>query len=341
MIRIISDSDRLDQVDDYSHTISTSIGFDSASFSVTVPINDAEHWLSEKIGRKVTAYNDIGEVIWEGFINEILASVGGMSVNTGPLTEVVNKVRVAYQTIDYSIVYVPSEGRKTEWAYDYASLTKYFTMELEVSGGTAYDEDAEAYRDMYLQEHASPATSEEVSLTPGGDAYRVQVSCLGYGHLLDHYYVENFDGSDVTVTQKVLTILGYDPNGFSDTARYGRIDTISTLIPAWEEGDRTGLAAINEAISVGDSALNRVIFGVYEDMTVALFSASSEPAYNISLASTGHQVRHAQGNVLVAPELVRPGFTGVVTDFFSGSWAPGEWGSLDDPPHHVYRAGFL
>ena len=329
-ITIISEQESVTHISSYDHTITTEIGFDTATFSTVMAERNAARWFEQKLGDKVVVYNDHSMVIWEGFVNEVELVIGGLAIRTGPLTDIGNKVRAAYQTVDYSIVFVPGEARKTDWGYNTESIGRYFTFEHEISiGDAATEEEAELIRNTYLQEFAFPPTSENIALAQSGESYRLTVSCLGYGHLLDRYFYESDEAGYTPAVFKLVDVLHADPDDLF--AGNHPVQANGTMVPAWAEGNETALSIIKGLVSYGDEDYGRWIFGVYENRRVSYYPLSTTPVYNISITPSGHQVRTANTNTVFPPELVRPGVVARIVDVLPGIATTGPAAQLGSP----------
>jgi hypothetical protein len=325
-ITVVIGKEPLLEAGDYQHTITADVGFDSASFSVGIAKDWVSHWLTNILGRPVIAYNRNGKVIWEGFVDQIVLSLGATQMTVGPLTEIANKVRAAYQTIDYSIVYIPSEDRVTGWASNISSQDRYFIMEQEITIGTAAgDTEAEQIRDTYLAEMSYPAIVQSASLGSSTSAYNADVSCKGFAHLLDYQFYSNFTAGDQNLSDKIIAALAaysaagaYAAGLFSDET--SAFDTNTTQVPAWEEGDKTIMGVIKDTLVYGDSNFARWTFGIYEEAKATLRAVSESAHYTVSVVEDAREVREigATGTAVVLPELVRPGYMALATDAYIG-----------------------
>ena len=86
----------------YSHIINALGGYWSNSIKFFSERSNAEDWYDIGIGRDITCYNPSGNIIWNGFVNEIEVQLGTLTATRGPLINIANRVDLVYSTIDTS-----------------------------------------------------------------------------------------------------------------------------------------------------------------------------------------------------------------------------------------------
>src|SRR3989337_1749563 len=79
----------------YGHEIAVDGGFLSASIGVRTKQKNIDEWIESGLGRDVAVYDSTG-VVWNGFVNNISANIGTLSVSRGPMMNIGNRVEVMY-----------------------------------------------------------------------------------------------------------------------------------------------------------------------------------------------------------------------------------------------------
>ena len=87
----------------YSHENRALGGYYKANASFQVNQQLAEEWIEYGLGRHVETYGPHLDVIWEGFVNKVTATLGPLTFSIGPLLNIGNRVKVAYSTVDYTV----------------------------------------------------------------------------------------------------------------------------------------------------------------------------------------------------------------------------------------------
>lgn len=295
-----------DIIQSYQHRITMGVGFDTAEVSFPVKLASLHDWIDGALGRDITVYDESLSTVWNGFVNEVSINLGPSEIRLGPLSDIANKVRVLYQGISWDVTPpIPASQEVTAYATNDASIDQYFTSEFTVSGGQGTSTEMLAIRDLYLQEHAWPATRQDVSI-PGGNPPNVTLSCLGYAHTLDFYYYTNDTASGlVNASQKVSDVISADPNSFLSV---GDIETNTFQVPDYEDGFSTARTIVDHVLSYGDSSNNRYLFGVYENREARYKKISSLISLGIEV-TTRHPTVHPVGNpgINIPQTQVRPG----------------------------------
>lgn len=110
--------------------------------------------LPELLRCPVEIYDNDGQLVWWGLVNEVRMEVGALTLSTS-LDQMANRVAVAY-----TLVEAGEEGvgvrATTEWAEDAFSVAEYGVRELLDSLSGASPQQAEAHRDRALLERAQP-----------------------------------------------------------------------------------------------------------------------------------------------------------------------------------------
>jgi hypothetical protein len=275
-------------------------------------------WLGAGVGRNIEVYSPQGRVMWEGFVNEVSASLGPISINRGPYLGIANRVYVTYQTIRWNTnPPIGGQKRTTAAANDTDSQARYGIYETYVSAGEGTDDDAADLRDTYLQEFKEPATRHSISLSRSS-APSVTISCLGYCHLLKRFRYFNDSTGLVNASQKVQDVLAADPNSIFSTD-YSDISTNTLQVLDREDSDRDGLGVINDVVSRGDASGNRYIFMVMGGRKAVYKAIPTEYEYTHVLSDSINTIRGIGGTAPIPPWDVLPGKWLNIADFLIGT----------------------
>lgn len=312
----------------YSHTISASIGFDSAVFSFPASIYNMEQLVESAVGKRVVVYNEGGSMVWEGFVNSIDYEFGVQRTSRGNLMDVSNRVSVSYAPLNI-LVSPPEVGEQTYTLIeeDEDSQDKYGILETIVSGGTLQDADAENIRDLYLKENKHVITTNTVSVGVASEP-SIKFNCLGYYHWLEKYVYNCSDTGTTMISDRIEAILDFNPN----TKMYSATNNIGYnpwLIVAFDEDNKTASTHIKELLAFGDANDNRYIFGCYENRVFEYKVVPTEYEYYTSSLSGGDSIRN-DNNTAIAPYDVRPGKWLMITDMLIGT-SDSQLASKDDP----------
>jgi hypothetical protein len=275
-----------DQVSSYSHVISASGGYKSAGFTLTGDQLDLEDWFEYGLGRDVVVYDEGHQEIWNGFVNKVSVTIGGRTLERGPLMDVVNRLQVAYTPLDTSVV-PPVRGTAslTALAQSSASQAKYGILADIFSAGDATDANAATIRDTLLAERDDPEMSETLSLDSGG--LSATIDCLGYCSYLEVYPYSNLTGSGtVGASTKIATIMNANPNAGIISTNYNKVTVNALPVPAFEDGKKNALEIILGEVAKGDSSNNRYTFGIYQNRQSIYGPIPTSFAYEFRLSSS-------------------------------------------------------
>jgi hypothetical protein len=68
-------------------------GYWSKSFTIRGRQEEVEAWVDDGLGRHVELYDTGLAPVWEGFVNQVNANIGSLSLNRGPLMQVANRIK--------------------------------------------------------------------------------------------------------------------------------------------------------------------------------------------------------------------------------------------------------
>lgn len=305
----------------YSHTISASGGYDTMSFSLAAPTYIMDRWIQDGIGREITVYSPYGSIVWQGFVNEINAKIGGLTIDRGPFMNIANKVYVTYRTIRWNTnPPIGGQTRTTDAASDSTSQGKYGILETYVSGGEASDTQAGELRDTYLAEFKNPLTRQSLNLGSASNP-AISIKCLGYYHMFKRYRYNNIvTPSLINASQKIENIVAAEPNSIFSTD-YTGLDTNSMQLIDYEDQDRDGLGALKDIVAKGDTSGNRWIFMILDNRKAYYSQIPTSIEYSYSMTETSQRLRFLSGGI-VQPWDIRPGKWVVVVDLLVGMAEP-------------------
>lgn len=315
------------QLASYEHEIVADGGYWSARIRVDDTQLDMEDWYERGLGRKIVAYSPEGVTVWEGVVNTIKLSLGGLSKTIGPLLDIANKTRLIFSYIDTSSG-TPVTGLRltTAWADNLASQSRYGILEKVLSSGGTTIELADEIRDLYLAENARPARSEELTLGGGGQS--MELECVGVVRFLDRFTYNSTTTGAQNLSAKLAAVLAADPNDFI-LQDFSLIDTNTLQVSAFDNDNRIAWGIIKELVAQGDASNNRWLFGVYANRQAQYRRLVEQTDYLQSLSDPGQRV-YVPGGSIVEPWYILPGRWLQVTDFMVGR-IPDSTSLRDDP----------
>jgi hypothetical protein len=315
-------------VGSYRHNILADGGFWSASFDLGGGIDVLEDWIAGGLGRHIVVSDQSLDIAWEGFVNEIQASMGRLELTVGPLLDVSNAVSLVYSTVDTSGGGRPRVGVRatTDLVENTNSQDRWGVRRKVLSSGGVQPDEAEQIRDLFLSENSDPPRSQRFTNTGAGGEAKLTVHCLGYYHWLDYVYDQKVLEGERDASAKLLDILtGTDaetgnPYNLNSDWLVWNIDNVdatnTTQVKAWEQKHKLAKDLIDGVVVMGDASLNRWLFGVYEDRSAYYHAAPTTVEYLQYLTSNLDTV-FTPNSVEVYPWNMRPGRWMVFPDFMS------------------------
>lgn len=323
------------QVENYNHELRAIGGYWSASFSIKDNQRNIEDWIDYGLGRHIVTYNPALEVIWEGFVNKVTATLGPFSFEIGPLLGIGNRATMTYTPVDTSI-YPPIIGARTSLAVanNTDSQELYGIIHKIYSANQLSTTEATQQRDMLINDptRAWPNTSRKLNLGSSSEP-SVQVECLGYFNWLKTYFYLNATTGTVALSTKIQNVLAAQLNTIFSTD-YSQIVTNSTLVPTNGTGERTGEDIIKDLISRGDSLNNPYSCGFYEGRR--LFYQTVPTSYEYQQRITGNLGIIDLTENEIKPWDVKPAKYIFFPDFLVGRFPPVTTLSLGSDPRIGY-----
>lgn len=310
------------ELSSYSHAIAAMGGYTEASIQFSVPFLSIQDWVNYGLGRHVAVKDHALCPVWEGFVNQIEITLGGLALTIGPLMAIGNRVRIVYSKIIDDTVDPPVVGSTEQGAIaeDDDSRTKYGTIEKVLSAGTCTTQEANDYRDAYLAHMAWPSASTMLAVGRA-DVPTVRLDCQGYNAWLDAYVYETATTGTTTLSTKLLAVLAYCNDALFSTD-YTHVDTNAYLTSAEEQDLPTALTVIQALTALGDVSNNRWTFGIYDKRMAHyhVIPTLEQTAYRNRLTDK-LQVIETMGGQPVYPWSVRPAQWLFLSDFIIGKSA--------------------
>lgn len=291
------------EVTAYSHNNSAFMGFDSANITINDVVLNLEGWLVYGLGRHVRIYGSDLTTIWEGFVNQVTYSVGGVNVTVGPLMSVINRISATFSEVLANQESVAGNTAVTTIQEDAGSQSMYGIIESVINAGSVYRDEADQICSVFLKDKKYPATSLNLNLGGQGSNPSVKLDCLGYAHWLDVFIYDDTTTGTVAASTKVSDVIDADPNNIVLTKD---IYTNASLASSYETQNRSGLTVIKGCASLGDGSDNRWLFGMYEDRT-AVFNVIPDEVEYIHDVVDERQVITGLGSSRIKPWDVRAG----------------------------------
>ena len=306
----------------YTHTNKAIGGFYSANLSFLVGFSDVNFWYSNGLGMHVQTYNHAAILIWEGFVNKMSVSVGGLSFSLGPLLDVANRVRVDYQTQTWNTnPPIPGMAASTAWSDLDDSQDKYGIFEQIVSGGQCSSNEATLKLQNYLLAQGWPTGDRQIDVSAGEESGSIVVTleCLGYWSILDTYYFSQSASSTENASVKFAAAVAAQPNAIFSTD----IAENTSQVGRFEDGSRKALTVIDDLLDARDGSGNQFLAGCRENREVYYEEIADEVLYSISLTDVRRTVRLIRGlsvvynwdvkagQFVIVPELTPAGDTSI------------------------------
>lgn len=193
--------------DGYTHTINAVGGFDSASFRLGGTRDYLDDWFNDGLMRRVVLYNPEAIAVWEGFASSLSLN-SGTQKKTKSVDNLINRIYMRYSPLDTSVSPPLELPARTDIYNDVDSQALYGIKAHVISGGGRTAASAFNWATTVLRERKDVKIGEDVN-TSSGDAYSLQVDCLGYHHALKWIpYISAIAGS-IQSHQVIQEILAY------------------------------------------------------------------------------------------------------------------------------------
>ena len=309
-------------VENLSWSIAANGGFQTAQWSKMATVAEVESALQQGLGAHVEMRDEVQVIRWEGRVNQILVTLGGIRWSWGPLLQMSNQAAVRY-TITDTTTTPPTQGeqRTTAWGNNDDSQYRFGISQAILSTGALTDAQATQYRDLWLADYAWPALSSDVGFGSGTDQAVIQYNAAGYSAWLNYPYNQYVNTGTRALSSRIEDILDADPNGFFSSAN-ADIATNALAVTEYENQDRKAWDLLMALVAAGDAGLDRYTLSVKAGRRVVYAQIPDDVEYQMSLGDAGHyQIRTLTG-ALVRPWAVEPGKWAVLTDILPGQAHP-------------------
>lgn len=274
------------KVNSYSHKISANNGFDECNFDIVANLDYLLEWLFNGLGRDITIYSPSGQIIWNGFTDQLSLTLDTLTISIGPLLDITNQCQVVYQTKTYN-TNPPVGGQKgrTGFAANNTSVAQYGIFMRVVNGGEGTFTEMESLRDAYITENSFPRTSRAIN-SSGSNEPVLQVKCLGYVHMLTRsiYFELDNVGTEYPY-ERIINVLTDEPNGLFITPGDQIFANQTITVGQFANDNDVSYNIIKDAVSRGDSAGGRYTFGVYENRRTEYQPVHNHITYFYSIAT--------------------------------------------------------
>ena len=314
-------------VTSYRHNLLSVGGYWSAEFGLKGGLETLEEWADGGLGRHVEVRNAALDIIWEGFVNQVDATIGRLTLTIGQLLDVTNIADLVYSFID-SGPGPPTVGlrRNTGVVENEDSQNKWGVRMKVLSTAGATPATAQQLLDMFMAENYYPPKEQTFNNTIVSKP-RLSIQCLGYVHWMDYVYNQQVTTGDGNVSDKLLNILTGTDAGAIPPAPYNlnstwlpfsttHVDENTSQTKLWEEDDHLAWYLAQELTSLGDAALNRWLFGIYAGREVWYHPAPTGVEYLQRITGESDAI-FSMGGTEVFPWDLKPGKWMMFPDFMA------------------------
>jgi len=307
-------------ISNWRHTITATVGFDTASFNLVAPKIDLEEMFFEGCGRRVKRYTPDGNsVIWDGYIAEMVLNEPGLQMRIS-LREMANGIVVRYIPTDPT-TNPPTYGAET-WTtpVDNAISQAKYGVKQKVfvpPSNKLTNANAVQFANTLLTHYRMPIRSSTIISRSGEPS--LQISCNGYMHTLDWqtYIQEALSGAD-NANIILSTIVSATNQGFIASQDF---DTNTTQVQKYFSNFDTGYDLVQLISSFGDASFNRWLAYVLEDRILHYKPISTTVDY-FRRAEDARQEIHAPDGRVIPYWEVRPNHWIRTADMFPHTLSP-------------------
>lgn len=317
------------QVYNYKHSINAVGGFDTASCDIALrSVSEMQQFLDQYIGNRVAFYVDNPvEPIWEGFINRMTFSAGGVQYSIG-LDKMANRVNATYTATAGSAtntvgVAVNSTASQAIYGIKQEQIDLGF-----MNAGTG----ATIIRDTVLAQRAFPKTSMLPSGAGGG---LLHIEFLGFFHTLEWESYRDATTGAIQLGNLVDALLAALANTttFFDNADLTRTAANTQTIDRQTIKAETAWDVMQKAQEMGDTSAYWVLGVSPTDFQTGTrrfyYQQASATVLYTARQADGLRIRNLYGQ-LVDPWRVQPDNGIRVSDMLIG------WNGVGDDPTETY-----
>ena len=276
----------------WSHKITATNGFDSASFDLILNKDQMEQFFNDGLSRMVTRYSENGNIIvWQGYINSMTLTQPGMKSGLS-LDNMFNRVSIRYTKITSGTNPPGESSTRTTQLQATDSQDKYGIKQIIYSPPAEKLKQtvAEQMRATFLEQYREPRRN--AATITGAAEPRLHVECKGYKHTLSWRMYRQVAGTgDKNANLIIADMLGFG-DLFIDSSDLG-INT--SQVHKYYNDDFTILELVDNIAGLGDSSNNRWVAYVKENRTFVYELASTDIKYFRRLSDVHQTIYDAMG----------------------------------------------
>ena len=286
---------------DWTHRIEARGGFRSAAFTLYGGRDYLWKWFEQGLARPVVRYDDVGQIIWEGYVFALTLALPGLQYSR-TLDNLSNRTYANYSVTDFSgDVPVSGETQITAAAEDSDSQNLYGISESVVNSSAATKTNAEADRDDHHARYRRPLRNARD--LPGGDL-ALAVECRGWSEWYKHRTYTS-DTLGVGNASSLVSTVNTDVGQFISATQ---LDTNSLQVGRYYSSVDREYAwdILNEVTNYGDGT-NRWEWGVWEGRTLKYQQVTESVSYVRRYADPYRRIETASDRLAIPPWRLRAG----------------------------------
>ena len=307
------------RVDDYEHTITNEIGFDSMRCTFAArDLVECVEWMNN-LGASVVVVDPEGRAVWEGLLFDVDVTFGRKTAAVS-LDDVANSVRVKYAA-DSGVQAATSDVTSA------ASIARYGTKMRAINFSTSTATAAAARAAVVLSQTAWPRSKQAggAETGAGGGGASITLQFRGWWHTLDWLLLSSSSTTTTQTSAQVATLLAAynSTNAFFSTLT-AKITATGVSDTEYVESETTYAEQIPKLLASGNSSSQRVVFGVYETraLTVEPWAGATPSTITYYESDRDQVIRDAYGNI-VEPWSLRPNAMAQLVDLVEPTPASG------------------
>ncbi len=307
------------RVDDYEHTITNEIGFDSMRCTFAArDLVECVEWMNN-LGASVVVVDPEGRAVWEGLLFDVDVTFGRKTAAVS-LDDVANSVRVKYAA-DSGVQAATSDVTSA------ASIARYGTKMRAINFSTSTATAAAARAAVVLSQTAWPRSKQAggAETGAGGGGASITLQFRGWWHTLDWLLLSSSSTTTTQTSAQVATLLAAynSTNAFFSTLT-AKITATGVSDTEYVESETTYAEQIPKLLASGNSSSQRVVFGIYETraLTVEPWAGATPSTITYYESDRDQVIRDAYGNI-VEPWSLRPNAMAQLVDLVEPTPASG------------------
>lgn len=322
------------RLNSYDHEIGADGGYLNATITMSLSRDDAYEWLEGGVAKEIAVYNEGQQLSWLGLVNSVNASLGSVSLNSGNLLDVVNRIRVTYQTARYDVIDYGGQERITEMTEDTNSQQFFGVLADIINGGTASDDEAAQLQAMFLAELAYLSPTQSINLLGGDADTKVTLDCIGYYELLDKALADEQAPAELTGREIIEDVVGGAFNGLFDVLTDVESNDINVGLDT-DHGRAKVSSIVKSTVAMGDVANNRWTAGSMLNRRFYYRPRPTSAGLVLHLSDSGFLLKDNLG-AIVHPWDAVPGKWAVIPDLSLSRGFPSTLAELDDDRRSIF-----